>query len=510
METVNPVLPLPGPYKPSIPKPPQPIVRWVLGVSLCLGVACDCLLRGGPWGFNVTCFAGLLSLVIAWGWHRHTEHAPCWTLLLLLFFFSMGVAWRENLALTSLNLGTMGILLLILNARPTRSNLNSAPLYTLMVNSKYALGRIIAAPIRLLGYDMDWSQSIPRLRCAPSKSVLRALLLTAPLLVVFTWLFASADAIFNHALESMGTLVNQLIDQSQTCLTHTLWSLLFGLLIIMILHPVALGKRWKPAVATPPATFAVGQLETATVLGTLLLLFLCFIGIQLRYLFGGTDLVQNVAGLTYADYARHGFFALLKVVLLLHIVLMAGGWLVKESDEATQRLFARLSLGLIALTIFIFVSAFFRLSLYVGAYGLTRARLYAASVLVWLALVFMLMALKLMRPNWNNFTGAYLYAFMGVLALLNISNPDGVITRVNLDRYVAGKTLDWGYMTSLSQDAIPTLLQYEGTLTKADMTTMVEEFRSHHTFEAPQSWRGWHYGRSRARRLINRFSDTPP
>jgi hypothetical protein len=510
METINPVHPLPGPDKPSIPKPPQPIVHWVLGVSLCLGVACDSLLRGGPWGLNVTCFAGLLSLVIAWGWHRHAEQAPCWSLLGCLCFFSMGVAWRDNLALTYLNIGTMGILLLILNARPTRSNLNSAPLYTLVVNSKYALGRIIAAPIRLLGYDMDWSQSSQNLRCTPSKSVMRALLLTAPLLVVFTWLFASADAIFNHALESMGTLFNQLVDQSQTFLVHALWSLLFFVLIIMVLYPVVMGKRWKPVVATPPATFAVGQLETATVLGTLLLLFLCFIGIQLRYLFGGANLVQTVAGLTYADYAKHGFFALLKVVALLHIVLMAGGWLVKETDQSTRRLFCHLSLGLIGLTTFIFVSAFLRLSLYVEAYGLTRARLYATAVLVWLGLVFVLFAIKLVRPNWKNFTGAYLYAFMGVLVLLNISNPDGVITRVNLDRYVAGKTLDWVYLTTLSQDAIPTLMDYEDTLTKADMASMVDRITSHHALEAPQSWKGWHYGRSRARRLINRFSDISP
>jgi len=498
MEEVSSVGPLPLPTAPPTPKPSQHIVRWILGISICLGIAGDCLLRTTPLGLNVPCFAILLSIAVAWGWRRHTEHSPCWNLLALLCLISLGVAFRDTPVLAWLNLGAMGILGLVLIARPTRSDIHAGPLMSFLTNTRFALGRCIVAPILLFRNDMDWPQSNPHFHCLPSKSMARALLLTVPILVVFTWLFAAADAIFKSSLESLGRQISQLASHSETFAIHTLWSLVFFVLAAMILRPMVLGKQWKPDHITPPASFTIGPLEIGSVLGSLLFLFLCFIIIQLRYLFGGTTLVQSVAGLTYADYARQGFFALLKVVFLLHIVLMVGDWLVKATDHDTKQLFRWLSLGLIALAIFIFASAFFRLYLYVDAYGLTRARFYAVAVLVWLALVFLFFAVKLLWPNWSLFTGAYIYAFIGVLLLLNIINPDAIITRINLDRYAAGRKLDQPYLGTLSYDAIPTLLDYRGHLTDQEITHITNAIESHRITLAKQDWRSWNYARSRA------------
>jgi hypothetical protein len=206
--------------------------------------------------------------------------------------------------------------------------------------------------------------------------------------------------------------------------------------------------------------------------------------------------------LTYADYARQGFFALLKVVFLLHLVLMTGLWLVKQSDHTTQRVFRWLSLGLMALAIFVFASAFFRLSLYVDAYGLTRARLYAVAVLVWLALVFLFFAVTLLWPTWSLFTGAYIHAFLGVLLVLNAINPDAMIARINLDRFVAGQELDQTYLGTLSCDAISTVMQYSGHLPDQDIRRLIDEIVSHRPVPAHQGWRAWNYGRSSAHEQI--------
>jgi len=46
------------------------------------------------------------------------------------------------------------------------------------------------------------------------------------------------------------------------------------------------------------------------------LLFLGFILVQVRHLFGNADLVRLTPGLTYAEYARHGFFQLVVVVAI--------------------------------------------------------------------------------------------------------------------------------------------------------------------------------------------------
>ena len=51
---------------------------------------------------------------------------------------------------------------------------------------------------------------------------------------------------------------------------------------------------------------------------------------QVRYFFGGEELVQAVTGLTYAEYARRGFFELVAVAALLLGVLLAVDWLARD------------------------------------------------------------------------------------------------------------------------------------------------------------------------------------
>jgi len=409
------------------------------------------------------------------------------------------MALRDTPVLFWLNLGTMASVALFLAARPTRLQLHAGALMSLLTNAGRALGSCLISPLLLSG-DVDWSTSHASAKARPPRSMIRALALTIPVLVVFAWLFSAADAVFKNSLESLGQYMTQLADHSQNAALHIVWSLVFCVAMSTILRPLCLGKEWKADHIAPAAALTVGPVEIAAVLGSLCALFLCFIVIQLRYLFGGNALVQSVAGLTYAEYARQGFFALLKVVFLLHVLLMSGHWLVKKDDHRAQRLFRWLSLGLIALTVFIFASAFFRLYLYVDAYGLTRARLYAVAVLLWLALVFAFFAVKLLWPTWSMFTGAYVHAFFCVLLCLNMINPDGVITRINLDRFAAGRELDQAYLGTLSCDAIATLKKHKSALPAQDVSRIIHQIKSQRNVALQTDWRQWNYGRSIARK----------
>ena len=53
-----------------------------------------------------------------------------------------------------------------------------------------------------------------------------------------------------------------------------------------------------------PEFLSLGIVEVGTVLGLLGLLFLAFVAVQVRYLFGGAERVVSTAGMTYAEYAR--------------------------------------------------------------------------------------------------------------------------------------------------------------------------------------------------------------
>ena len=52
------------------------------------------------------------------------------------------------------------------------------------------------------------------------------------------------------------------------------------------------------------------------VLGLLDLLFLAFVAVQVGYFFGGSAHVHGITGLTFSEYARHGFWELLAAAAL--------------------------------------------------------------------------------------------------------------------------------------------------------------------------------------------------
>ena len=53
---------------------------------------------------------------------------------------------------------------------------------------------------------------------------------------------------------------------------------------------------------------SLGIVEIGIVLGLLDLLFFCFVFVQFRYFFVGASTVEETTGLTFAVYARRGFF----------------------------------------------------------------------------------------------------------------------------------------------------------------------------------------------------------
>ncbi len=74
-------------------------------------------------------------------------------------------------------------------------------------------------------------------------------------------------------------------------------------------------------------------------LGSLVALFAAFVIVQLRYFFGGDALVQATAGMSYADYARRGFFELVTVsALVLPVLLSANALLRRDTPRAECRL----------------------------------------------------------------------------------------------------------------------------------------------------------------------------
>ncbi len=484
------------PNRPVRDRPDQHKVRWILGASLFWGILGDVLLRTGRPGINVTLVCVVLCLLLSWGWRRYRESAPCQYLLMVLCLLGLCVAWRDSGVLVALNSVAIVAILLVLSLRPTVLQSNAESLFSLGANILRGAGRALSAPLVLLFRDTDWTQ----MEIAPPRhgsQVLRGLLLTLPLLLVFTCLFGQADAVFSAKMELLGERLGDMVQNADRWLVHGFYSLVFALVAATILHPSVLGKKWTSSEPTSSWHGGVGEIELVMVLGSLLGLFTLFVLIQFRYLFGGHELVQTVAGLTYASYARKGFFALVTAVFILHVLLVTGGCLLSQAEQRVQSLFAWLSLGLVFAVTFVFASAFYRLYLYMESYGLTRSRFYAAVILLWLAVAFALLTVKLIRPRWRFFSGVYFQSLLVTALILNVVNPDGMIARVNLTRAMRDGKLDRDYLEQLSTDAIPAILRHGHSISPENMAQTAEVILDRRLPEGTD-WRHWNLSRARA------------
>jgi hypothetical protein len=231
------------------------------------------------------------------------------------------------------------------------------------------------------------------------------------------------------------------------------------------------------------------------VLAALDLLFFAFVLVQLRYLFGGRDLVAARAGLTYAEYARHGFFELVAVaVLVLPLLLVVNG--VVRGRPRQVGAIRVLSAALVALVFVVMASALERMWLYQREYGLTELRIYATGVILWLAVVFVWLGATVLRGRPRAFAIGTLAAGFVASAAINVVDPDALIARTNLSR----PQVDIAYLGRLSDDAIPTLLRRLPSLEPSLRRPLAVALLTRD--ERGGGWQSWNLSRQRARTLL--------
>ncbi|GAA1532748.1 DUF4173 domain-containing protein [Streptomyces albidochromogenes] len=287
---------------------------------------------------------------------------------------------------------------------------------------------------------------VSRGRWAP---MVRTTLVAVVLLIVFGALFASADAAFADLLGGLTPDITVVDGPWRTFLFA------LGLLgALAAARTAAAPMRWDRLEIRPGR--ARGRSEWALPLVVLNLLFAAFIAVQLAVLFGGYDKVLSETGLTYAQYARQGFWQLLWATLLVLLVIaLALRW--APRGAARDRTLVRSVLGtLCVLTLVVVASALRRMDLYVDAYGLTRLRLSVAAVELWLGVVIVLiMAAGVFGSRWLPRAVAA-SAGTAVLAF-GLLSPDGLVAERNVARFHATEKLDVHYFQDLSADAVPAL-----------------------------------------------------
>jgi len=284
--------------------------------------------------------------------------------------------------------------------------------------------------------------------------ILRGVLIALPIVAIFSVLLSAADPVFADWLKGIFNL-----DKLPEYLFRLFYILIIGGFLVGIylkaIHPAK--EAQKPAPNQPWMKPFLGWTESGIVLGAVNLLFIVFVIIQVRYLFGGNANISET-GYTYAEYARKGFGELVAVAVLSLVLYLVLSTITKANSRGAKFGFTALSVLLMANVMVILTSSLQRLMLYEEAYGFSQLRTYTHVFIYWLAaLIVTVVLLELVRRR-GHFALALLVALVGFGVSLAILNVDGFIVNRNVQRAQAGEELDLGYLNTLSTDAVPQLV----------------------------------------------------
>lgn len=503
--------------------------------ALLLGIVGDALLRVSGFGANMAGWAIAVVVALFTLARRRNEPIPTdakrlavpAVAIALLFF------WRDEQGLTAYNVlalaGTLALLASTL-APAHRLGIATARIRD-VVQSAFGVGINVGfGMLPLVIGDVSY-RNVARARgSAIALSVVRAALIAIPLLLIFGGLFASADPVFANILSSIFQI------DAEEVASHVILTGVLSWIVGGFLRSAILADR-QPMLAALVPDRALGLTEVSVALGSLVLLFAAFVAVQLRYFFGGDALVQATAGMSYAEYARRGFFELVVVSALVLPVLLSANALLRRDKASAEWVYRSLAGTLVALLGVIMYSAFARMRLYQSAYGMSTDRLYATVFMGWLAVVFAWFCATVLRGREKHFVAGVLVSAWSTLIALNVADPAGFVARSNVARAAAGKSLDVWYASRLGADGAPALVGYlvrqplappsnyvvprpDSALSRSARVTDADSARGRTADDftarcyaareilqswgpsASSDWRTWSIGRARARRVV--------
>lgn len=473
----------------------------LLALGLGLGLLADQLMRAMPWGLNLTICTVAFFAAGTWAVRHFRLPVSADTPWLAFSAVLCAVAFvrRDSDALHLLDVGALigAIALTALAAQGASIRLRGV--------SAYAIGVCVACAhawfggLRLVLGDIPWHEVQAGGRWRHFGAVAFGLLVSVPLLVVFGGLFVSADAAFASFVSSVHLDLGNIG-------SHVFLVAVFAGLSAGTLRGAFLGSARIAALGERLESPGVRFTTTAIALAALDLLFLLFVALQARWLFGGADVIEATTGLTVAEYARRGFFELVTAAALVIPLLLVADWATLRENRQEEQSFRALALLLVLLVGALLVSALQRMLLYVRLFGLTEQRLYTTAFMVLVGGVAAWLAWTVLRGARARFAFGALVQATAVLAGLHIANPDALIARVNVGRHTDAVPLDAAYVAgALSADAVPVLLESLPRLAapqRAQVARCLLERWGTGTRRG-HDWRSWNWSASRAHALVH-------
>lgn len=289
--------------------------------------------------------------------------------------------------------------------------------------------------------------------------IVKAILISLPIVVIVMILLMSADSIFANIFSQ----IFEWIEKIRTLNGVSEFFGRIGLIIVAFLFFAGflinvtanntmftqeeMEEEKKPGIK-------IENITINTIFTILNIIYLVFSTIQFTNLFSQ---IGNAEGFNYAEYARQGFFQLMFVSFINFGILFIANINKKEIEINSKKYKKIMSILIVLFTIIIIISAFYRMSLYEQEYGYTYLRLFVYFILATELILTIPIILYILEKNINLLKVSIIIVTTMYVAL-NFINIDNLIAKRNIDRYFENpdkRTIDLNYlMKNTGTDAV--------------------------------------------------------
>ena len=229
-----------------------------------------------------------------------------------------------------------------------------------------------------------------------------------------------------------------------------------------------------------------------TVLVLINVVYLLFTVVQFKYFFGG-----SLGDLTYAEYARKGFFELLFVTLInLSISIFVLTFVNRVTNGITRSIQILLTILVLASAVML-CSAFMRLGLYEDAYGFTFTRVLVHSFMIFLVIIFTYTLVKIWVDKLSLFHFYFISSLLYYTAI-SVINLDNIVVKQNMVRYEASGKIDVYYLSRMSYTGVLGLIDlYEKEGDIPGLQTILQD-KKNEALSSSYSWQSYNLKREQA------------
>ena len=272
--------------------------------------------------------------------------------------------------------------------------------------------------------------------------VLLGCAIALPLLVIVLNVLSSADPVFAKVIKDIFGKLFYSWDVVKI--------VLFAVIIFFFVYGFIVKAGRRDLGANAPKEGSYEPVIGITITVVLTAFYLIFVGVQIVYLF------MNSAGLpddiTYAEYARRGFFQ------LLFVAIVNVGLVLIFSALFRKNLVLKVVLLIMCICTYVMIaSSAMRLSMYIKEYDLSYLRINTIWALIVTSIVMAGVIVNLFMDKMPLFR----YIFVTVMVMFTLYafvRPGAVIAKYNLEH--ASGRVDLKYVMDIGSDGIPYAIDY--------------------------------------------------